>query len=97
LLDLINIEKYFVQVIPENEMLRKVFGPEREDVTEDLRILQNGELHNLYTSPNTRVIKSMSFETCGAHRILIGKPERRRPRGKPRHRWNDNIKADFKP
>jgi hypothetical protein len=48
-------------IMEKNVMLRKVFGPERQDVTGDLRILQNGELHNLYTSPNIRVIKSMSL------------------------------------
>jgi len=50
-------------MILENEMPRKVFGSERQDVTGDLRILQNGELHNLYTSPNIRVINE--FEICG--------------------------------
>jgi len=49
-------------VILENEVMRKVFGPEREDVTGDWIILHNEELHNLYTSPNIiRVIKSVSL------------------------------------
>lgn len=57
-------------MILENEVLRKVFGPEGEDVTGDLRILHNEELHNLYTSPNIiRVIKSVSLRCAGHTRF----------------------------
>jgi hypothetical protein len=65
----------------------------------------NEELHNLYSSPNIiRMIKSMRMrwsglvarmgETKNAYRLLVEKPERRRPLGRPRHRWVDNIKMD---
>jgi hypothetical protein len=69
--------------------------------------LHNEELHNLYSSPNIiRMIKSRRMRWAGhvarmekkviAYRILVGKPERRRPRGRPRRRWVDNIKMDLR-
>jgi hypothetical protein len=72
-------------------------------VTGDWRKLHNEELHNLYSSPNiTRMIKSRRMrwaghvarmgETRNAYKILVGKPEGKRPLGRPRRRWVDNIK-----
>jgi hypothetical protein len=87
----------------ENRVLRRIFGPKREDVTGDWRKLHNEELHNLYSSPNIiRLIKSRRMrwtwhvarmgEPRNAYRILVGKPEIKRPLGRPRRRWVDNIK-----
>jgi hypothetical protein len=69
------------------------------------RRLHNKELHNMYASPNIKVIKSrsMSFkchvarmgEMRSAYNILVGKPERKRPLGKPGRRWKDNIRMDL--
>jgi hypothetical protein len=72
-------------------------------VTGDWRKLHNEELHNLYSSPNIiRMIKARSMRWAGhvarigakrnASRILMGKPEEKRPLGRPRRRWVDNIK-----
>jgi hypothetical protein len=64
------------------------------------------ELHNLYTSPSIiRMFKSREMRWAGhvarmvkmtAYRLLVGKPERKRPLGRPRRRWLDNIKIDLK-
>jgi hypothetical protein len=87
-------------------VLRKIFGPKREE-DGSWRKLHNDELHNLYSSLNiVRVIKSrrMSWarhvarmgERRGVYRVLIGRPEVRRPLGTPSHRWEDNIKMDLR-
>jgi hypothetical protein len=87
-------------------VLRRIFGPKRDEVTGDWRKLHNEELHNLYSSPNIiRMIKSRRMkwtghlarmgETRNAYRILLGKPEGKRPLGRPRRRWVDNIKIDL--
>jgi hypothetical protein len=89
----------------ENRVLRRIFGPKRDEATGDWRRLHNEELNDLYSSPNIiRIIKSRIMrwaghvarmgEKRGAYRILIGRPEGRRPLGRPRHRWEDNIKTD---
>jgi len=82
----------------ENRVLRKIFEPKRKDVAGDLRRLQNEEIHNLYASPNIRVIKSREMVwTCSTHgragkdNILVGKPKGTRPLRRPRHRWKDNT------
>jgi hypothetical protein len=90
----------------DNRVLRRIFGPKRDEVTRDWRKLHNEELLNLYFSPNIfRMIKPrrMSWagqvarmgETRNAYRILVGKPEGKRPLGTPRRRWVDNIKMDL--
>ena len=88
-------------------MLRRVFGPKREEITGDWRKLHNEELSDLYSLPNNvRVVKSRRMrwvegvlarmgERRGVHRVLVGKPEGKRPLGRPRHRWEDNIKIDL--
>jgi hypothetical protein len=88
----------------ENRVLRRIFGPKRDRVTGDLRKLHNEELHNLYSSPNIiRMTKARRMgwaghvarmgETRNVYRILVGKPEGRRPLGRPRRRRVDNIVA----
>jgi hypothetical protein len=81
----------------ENRVLRRIFGPKREEVAGDWRRLHNEELHNLHASPNViRVIKSKRMSWTGhvarmeemrnAFKILIGKSEGKRPLGRPRRR-----------
>jgi hypothetical protein len=90
----------------ENRVLRKILGPKREE-DRSWRKLHNDELHNLYSSLNIiRVIKSRRMwwvghvacmgEGRGVYRILVGRPEGKRPLGRPRHRWEDNIKMDLR-
>jgi hypothetical protein len=78
----------------ENRVLRSKFGPKRDEVTGDWRKLHNEELHKLYSSPNIiRMIKSRRMiwaghvarmgETRNAYRVLVGKPEGKRPLGRP--------------
>jgi hypothetical protein len=86
-------------------VLRRIFGPKREE-DGSWRKLHNDELHNLYSSPNiVRVIKSRRMrwaghvarmgEGRGVYRVLVGMPEGKRQLGKPRRRWEDNIKMDL--
>jgi len=90
----------------ENMVLRRIFGPRRDEVTWDWRRLYNEELNDLYSSPNiVRVIKSRRMrwaghvacmgEGRGVYRVLVGKPEGKRPLGRPRRRWVDNIRIDL--
>jgi len=78
-------------------VLRRIFGPRRDEVKGELR-LHNEELNDLYSPPNiVRVIKSRRMrlaghvahmgEERGVYRVLVGKPEGRRPLGRPRRRW----------
>jgi len=87
----------------ENMVLRRIFGPRRDEVTGEWRRLHNKEINDLYSSPNiVRVIKSRRMrwaghvarigEERGVYRFLVGKPEGRRPQGRPRRRWVDNIR-----
>ena len=90
----------------ENMVLRRIFGPRRDEVTGEWRRLQYEELNDLYCSPNiVRVIKSRRMRWAGhvarmgeervVYRFLVGKPEGRRPLGRPRCRWVDNIGMDL--
>jgi hypothetical protein len=87
-------------------VLRRIFGPKRDEVTGEWIKLHNEELNGLYSLPNiVHVIKSRRLrwvghvacigEGRGVYRILVGKPEGKRPLGRPRHRWEDNIKVDI--
>jgi hypothetical protein len=84
-------------------VLRRIFEPKRDEVTGEWRKLHNEELNGLYSLPNiVRVIKSRRLkwaghvarvgEVRGVYRALVGKPEGRRPLGRPRRRWEDNIR-----
>ena len=90
----------------ENKVLRRIFRPKRDEVTGEWRRLHNEELNDLYSSPNiVRVIKSRRMRWAGhvacmddergLYRILVGKPEGKRPMGRPRCRWVDNIRMDL--
>jgi len=90
----------------ENRVLRRVFGPKRDEVTGECRKLYNEELNDLYCSPNiVRMLKSTRMrwaghvarmgERRGVYRVLVRKPEGKRPLGRPRRRWEDNIKMDL--
>ena len=90
----------------ENRVLRRVFGPKRDEITGEWRKLHNEELRNLHSLPNVvRVVKSrMGWvghvahmgEGRGVYRVLVGKPDGKRPLGRPRPRWEDNIKMDLR-
>jgi hypothetical protein len=91
----------------ENRVLRRIFGPKRDEVTGCWKKLHNEELHGLYSSPGTiRVIKARRMRWTGhvtcmgevrdVYNILVGRPEGRRPLGGPRRRWEDNIKLDLR-
>ncbi|KAJ4442522.1 hypothetical protein ANN_04109 [Periplaneta americana] len=91
----------------ENKVLRKIFGAKRDEVTGEWRKLQNTELHALYSSPDIiRNLKSRRLRWAGhvarmgesrnAYRVLVGRPEGKRPLGRPRRRWEDNIKMDLR-
>ena len=90
----------------ENRVLRRIFGPKMDEVIGEWRKLHNEELNGLYRSHNTlRVIKSGRMrlaehvvgagERRGVYGVLVGKPEGQRPPGRPRRRWEDNIKMDL--
>jgi hypothetical protein len=91
----------------ENKVLRRILGPKRDEVTGEWRRQHNKELYALYSSTNIiRVIKSRRLrwaghvarmgERRGAYRALVGKPEGRRSLGRPRRRWEDNIKMGLR-
>ena len=90
----------------ENRVMRRIFGPKRDEVTSKWRKLHNEELSELYSLPCiVWVVKSRRMRWAGhverlgegrcVHRLLVGKPEGKRPLGRPRRRWEDNIKMDL--
>jgi hypothetical protein len=89
----------------ENRVLRGIFGPERDEVRVEWRKLHNEELNDLYCSPNiVRAIKSKMrwaghvarmVRRRGVYRVLVGKRKGKRPLGRARCRWEDNIKMDL--
>jgi hypothetical protein len=89
----------------ENRVLRRISGPKRKEAG-SWRKLHNDELHNLYSSPNIiTVIKSRRMrlaghgdmgEGRGVYGVLVGRLEGKRPLGRPRRKWEDNIKMDLR-
>jgi hypothetical protein len=98
-------EKHRLRVF-ENRVLRRIFGPKKDKATGDWRKLHNEDLHNLYSLPNIiRMTKSRRMSWTGhvarmgknrnAYRILVGKPEGKRPLGRSKRRWVD-VKMDHR-
>jgi hypothetical protein len=90
----------------ENRVLSRVFGPKRDEVAGEWIKLHNEKLNDLYSLPDiVRVVKSRRmrwaghvarmWEDRGVHRVLVGKSEGKRSLGRPRRRWEDNIKIDL--
>ena len=90
----------------ENMVLKRIFGPVRDEETGEWRRLHNEKLNDLYSAPNNvREIKSRTMRWTGhvarmgvergVYRVLVGKPEGSRPLGRPRRRWVDNIRMDL--
>jgi hypothetical protein len=91
----------------ENRVLRRIFGPKRDEIRGVWRKLHNGEMHNLYSFSNIIIIiKSrrmiweghiaLAGERRNAYRVLVEKPEGKMPLGGPRYKWKDNIMMDLK-
>jgi hypothetical protein len=91
----------------ENGVLRKIFGSRGDEVTGRRRTLHNEELYSFYSLPNViRVMKSRRVRWARyvarmegiiyAYKVLVGKPEGKRLLGRPRRRWENNIKIDLK-
>jgi hypothetical protein len=85
----------------ENRLLRRRFGPKKDEVTGEWRKLHNEELHNLYSSPD--IISQVKANEVPGHvahmgearkmyKVLVGRPEGRRPLQSPRRRWEDGIR-----
>jgi hypothetical protein len=90
----------------ENRVLRRIFGPKRDEVMGEWRKLHNEELPDLCSSPSIiRIIKLRRMGLAGqvarmgekrnTYRLLVGKPEVKKPLGRPRGRWMDNIRMDL--
>jgi hypothetical protein len=91
----------------EKTVLRRIFGPKRDEVTGEWRKLHSEELHNLYSSPVIiRQVKSRRMrwarhvarmrEERKVYKVLVGKPEVKRPLGRPRRRWENGIRMDLR-
>jgi hypothetical protein len=91
----------------ENRVLRRIFGPKRDEVTGEWRKVHNEELHNLYSSPDIiRQVKSRRMRWAGhvahmgeereVYKVLVGKPKGKRPLGRPRRRWEDGVRMDLR-
>jgi hypothetical protein len=91
----------------ENRVLRRIFGPQRDEVTGEWRKLHNEELHSLYSTPDIiRQVKSRRMRWAGhgacmgverkVYKVLAGKLEGKRPLGRPRRRWEDGIRMDLR-
>jgi hypothetical protein len=86
----------------ENRVLRRIFGPKRDEVTGEWRKLHNEELHNLHSSPD--IIRQVKANEVGGAwerrekctRFWWGKPEGRRRLGRPRRSWEDGVRMDLR-
>jgi hypothetical protein len=99
-------EEHILRVF-ENRVLRRIFGPKRDEVMAELRKFHNEELHNLYSSPDIiRQVKSRRMRWAGnvarmgeerkVYKVLVGNPEGKRPLGSPMRRWEDGIRMDLR-
>jgi hypothetical protein len=99
-------EEHILRMV-ENRVLRRIFGPKRDEVKGELRKLHNGELCNLCASPDIiRQTKSRRTRWAGhvtrmgdgtkVYTVLVGKPEAKRPLGRPKRRWKDGIGMDLR-
>jgi hypothetical protein len=87
----------------ENRVLRRIFGPKRGEVTGEWRKRHNEEINDLYSSSSiVRVNKSRRMRlvrhvACMGRciQVLVGKPEGKRPLGRPRNRREENIKLNL--
>ena len=87
----------------ENRIMKKLFGPKRDEVTGEWKRLYNEELTDLYCSPNIRLMTSRMTDkhvACmeserGAYRNLVGRPKGQRQLGRHKVRWHNNIKVDL--
>jgi hypothetical protein len=75
-------------------VLRRIFWPKKEKVTRGWRKLNNEELHNLYSQ--FTMISERIRELRNSSKVVVGKPEEKKPLGRPRHRWAGQIKIYFK-
>ena len=87
----------------ENKVFRKIFEAKGDEITGQWRKLHIAELHALYSLPNIiRNLKSRRLRWArmeqfrNPYRVLVGKPESKRPLGRPRRRWKNNIKMDLR-
>jgi hypothetical protein len=90
-----------------NRVLRRIFGPKRDEVTGEWRKLHNEELHNLYSTPDIiRQVKSRRIRWAGhvarmgekrkVYNVLVGKLKGKRPLGRPRPRWEDGFRMGLR-
>jgi hypothetical protein len=90
----------------ENRVLRRIFGPKRDEVRGEWRKLCNEEFIDLYSSPNiirfitARRVRWAGYAACmgesrGVYTVLVGKAEGKRSLGRPRSIWEDNNKMDL--
>jgi hypothetical protein len=100
------VEEHRLRVF-ENRVLRRIFGPKRDEVTGEWRKLHSKELHNLYSSPVIiRQIKSRRMRWAGhvsrvgeerkVYKVLVGKPKGNTPLGRRKRRWEDGIRMDLR-
>jgi hypothetical protein len=90
----------------ENRVLRRIFAPKRDEETGEWRKLHNEELHNLYSPSDIRQVKSRRMRWAGhaarmgeerkVYKVLVRKPEGKRPLGRPRRRWEDGLRMDLR-
>jgi hypothetical protein len=89
----------------ENRVLRRIFGPKRDELTRKWRKLYNEELNDINSSNIAQGIKSSLIKWAGyvartgkrrgAYRVLVGKPDGKGPLGRRRRRWEDNVKINL--
>jgi hypothetical protein len=85
-----------------NRILRRIFGPKRDEMTGEWRKLHNEDMYNLYSS--SQVKANEMGGACGTHgrgekraqNVLVGKSEVKRPLGRPRRRWEDGVRMDLR-